>query len=377
MSSALVNGRLYRVPERPSVLICLDGSDPAYLEEPLPPLLASWKKNGTWLTAKCAMPSFTNPNNVSIVTGAPPALHGISGNHFYDPATKRDVQMTAREYLRAPTILEALSAQDVRVLSVTAKRKLIDLIAPGRGGRAFSAEENGCDVYSPEASYFVLDAGIRALEAREADLIYLSTTDYVQHKHAPGSREAVAFYRGIDERLARMDALGADILLTADHGMNDKTKPDGSPNVVYLGDRLPGAHVTLPITDPYVVHHGALGGCAMIHLDDLDREHARSALEGEPGVEHILSREEAAVELELPADRIGDLIVLAAKDAVLGKRADDHDLSHVARGLRSHGSLHEQTVPLIMNRRITVSRGPLIELRNWDALDLLLNSARA
>jgi hypothetical protein len=31
------------------------------------------------------MPSLTNPNIVSIVTGVPPRGHGISGNHMLDP----------------------------------------------------------------------------------------------------------------------------------------------------------------------------------------------------------------------------------------------------------------------------------------------------
>jgi phosphonoacetate hydrolase len=377
-----VNGRRYPRPRGPAVVICLDGCEPAYLDDALSagltPHLSRWKKDGTWRLARGAMPSFTNPNNVSIVTGAPPSVHGISGNHFYDEQTRTDVPMNARAHVRVETILEAFAREQVRVLSVTAKRKLVDLISPGGSGRAYSAEQAGVDVYSPEASYFVLDQGVNAIGRGEADLVYLSTTDYVQHKHPPGSEEARAFYRGIDQRLGRLDALGATVAVTADHGMNDKTRADGSPNVVYLASLLdgsiaPGAHVTLPITDPYVVHHGALGGCAMVYLGGVDRARARTILEDTEGVERVLSREEAAVELMLPADRIGDLVVLAEKHAVLGKRPEDHDLSHVERGLRSHGGMHETLVPLILNRRVEIARGR--ELHNYDVFELALTAA--
>jgi phosphonoacetate hydrolase len=330
------------------------------------------------------MPSFTNPNNVSIITGVPPSLHGITGNHFYDEDMKIDVAMNARAYIRVETILEAFSKARVRVLSVTAKKKLVDLISPDGSQRAYSAEQAGIDVYSAEASYFVLDQGVRAVERGEADLVYLSTTDYVQHKHPPGSEEARAFLDGIDQRLGRLDELGATVVVTADHGMNDKTREDGSPNVVYLASLLDGSvgagvHVTLPITDPYVVHHGALGGCAMVYLGIALRDRARRTLEGVEGVERVLSREEAARELCLPADRIGDLVVLACKNAVLGKRREEHDLSHVERGLRSHGSIHESHVPLILNRCATPSGGPdgfgSPVLYNYDAFELALTAA--
>ena len=132
-------------------------------------------------------------------------------------------------------------------------------------------------VYSAALSEFVFAAGLKLMETRRPDLMYLSTTDYVQHKFAPGSEGANAFYAMMDGYLGKLDAHGAVVALTADHGMNAKTRPDGQPNVIYLQDLLDDwigagrARVILPITDPYVVHHGALGSFATIYLDASDR----------------------------------------------------------------------------------------------------------
>lgn len=382
-------------PDAPArVAICLDGSDPAYFTDALDgmPALGRWRTTGTFTEAQAAVPTFTNPNNVSIVCGAPPSVHGISGNHFFDPSAGVDVPMNERRFLRGTTILEALSAAGVPVLVVTAKHKLVPLLDPGRPGIAFSAERPGelgralvpdvaSDVYSAAASLWVLDAGIAAIERGLARVVYLSTTDYVQHKHAPGSAQAQAFYAAIDARLARLDALGVIVGLTADHGMSDETRPDGSPNVVFVRPVLDAAlaeraHVTLPITDPYVVHHGALGGCVMVYVHDVDG--ARAVLEATPGIEAVVPRAEAARRFELPPDRIGDLVVFAAKGVVLGKSAGEHDLGPVARGLRSHGSLHERRVPFASNRPLDAALTPYARagtLANWHLFDQVLGRA--
>lgn len=393
-----VNGRWLAVPPVGGpgrVVVCLDGSDPSYLEDALAtgsmPTLASWRTSGAFASAHAVAPTFTNPNNVSIVCGAPPSTHGICGNHFFDPETGADVPMNERRYLRGTTILEALGAAGVSVLAVTAKHKLVRLLDPGPPGLACSAEEPGAlgrslvptlatDVYSAAASLWVLDAGLAALERGLARVVYLSTTDYVQHKHGPGSEAARALYAAIDARLARFDALGAIVGLTADHGMNDATRADGSPNVVFLRPLLAAlgdatVHVTLPITDPYVVHHGALGGCAMVYTRDV--EAALAALLAAPGIEAVLSRAEAARTLELPSDRIGDLVVFAAKGVVLGKSAEEHALGPVARGLRSHGGLHERDVPFVSNAPLgpaLAARAARGALANWDVFAHVLGS---
>jgi phosphonoacetate hydrolase len=208
--------------------------------------------------------------------------------------------------------------------------------------------------------------------------MYLSTTDYIQHKCAPGTEGANAFYGMMDKYLARLDALGATIALTADHGMNAKTKADGKPNVIYLQDVLDGwiganrSRVILPITDPYVVHHGALGSFATIYLDAGERELVRLRLAQMEGIEAALHNAEACKRFELPPERMGDLVVVSTRHVVLGTSHSRHDLSGLDAPLRSHGGLSEQTVPLLFNRVARIPEGR--RSRNFDILDIALNA---
>jgi phosphonoacetate hydrolase len=236
-------------------------------------------------------------------------------------------------------------------------------------------------VYSAELSEFVFAAGVKLLAARRPDLLYLSTTDYVQHKHAPGDAEANRFYAMFDRYLAELDAAGAVVAVTADHGMNGKVKLDATPNVIYLQDTLDrwlGAgrsRVILPITDPYVVHHGALGSFATVYLPADSAEFVGAKLAAMPGIEVVLPREAAASRFELPADRIGDLVVVAERSVVLGTSVSRHDLSQLELPLRSHGGISEQRVPLVLNRPIDGLDGNR-RWRNFDAFDLALNHAQ-
>jgi phosphonoacetate hydrolase len=219
------------------------------------------------------------------------------------------------------------------------------------------------------------------MRARSPDVMYLSTTDYVQHKHAPGSAEANAFYRMVDRYFAQLEDAGCAIAITADHGMNAKTRLDASPNVIYLQDVLDewlGAgrtRVILPITDPYVVHHGALGSYATVYLPaDLAGNALAARIAALRGIELVLTRPDAARRFELPADRMGDLVVIAERPVVIGGAAAKHDLSGLDAPLRSHGGLSEQQVPLVMNRRFA-GLDSNRRWRNFDAFDWVLNHA--
>ena len=401
-----VNARSYRWMSQPVVVVCVDVCEPAYLDAAVAagvaPTLARMMKSGANLRADCVIPSFTNPNNLSIVTGIPPSVHGICGNYFFDRELGAEVMMNDPKYLRAGTLLAAFADAGAKVAVVTAKDKLRLLLGNKMKGICFSSEksdqvtlaENGIadvldmvgmpvpSVYSAELSEFVFAAGVKLMESRRPDLMYLSTTDYVQHKAAPGSAAANAFYQMMDGYLAQLDALGATIVLTADHGMNDKHDSAGQPNVIYLQDVLDewygagAARVILPITDPYVVHHGALGSFATVYAPD-----AASAvawirrIEQLPGMEAVLSRTEAARRFELPPDRIGDIVVVSSQNTVIGTSKSRHDLSALEVPLRSHGGISEQRVPLISNRPMNgIASGR--RLRNFDAFDLALNHAQ-
>ena len=398
-----VNGRTYKWPDRPLVVVCVDGCEPDYVHRAAAsgavPWMASVLAGGTARLADAVVPTFTNPNNLSIVTGVPPSVHGICGNYFYDPDAGVEVMMNDPKYLRAETILATFARAGASLAVVTAKDKLRRLLGHGMRGVCFSSEkadettreEHGLQgalqfvgrplpaVYSADLSEFVFAAGVRLFESQRPDIMYLSTTDYVQHKHAPGTPEADAFYRMMDGYLARLDALGATIALTADHGMNAKTDAQGAPQVLYLQDQLDGwlgagrARVILPITDPYVVHHGALGSFATVYLPPrADVAGLGTRLGALPGIELVLDREQACARFELPPDRMGDLVVISERHAVLGTARSRHDLSGLDAPLRSHGGLTEQQVPLLLNRK-TAPPAPGARLRNFDAFDLALN----
>jgi phosphonoacetate hydrolase len=405
--SVEVNGRHYRRPERPVVVVCVDGSEPGYVECAVAagraPFFARILQQGTNRLADCVVPSFTNPNNLSIVTGVPPSRHGICGNYFYDRDADAEVMMNDPKFLRTGTIFQAFQAQGARIAIVTAKDKLRRLLGHGLAigpskAICFSSEladkvtlaEHGIEraleltgmplpgVYSAELSEFVFAAGVKLMQRDKPDLMYLSTTDYIQHKHAPGTPVANDFYAMMDRYLAQLDAMGAIIALTADHGMNAKHNAAGAPDVIYLQDLLDQwigqgrARVILPITDPYVVHHGALGSFATAYLPADKTSEVLARLRDLPGIEAAIDRNEAAKRFELPPDRLGDIVAVSTRHKVIGTSAAKHDLSGLTEPLRSHGGISEQSVPFLMNRPAELPR----RLRNFDIFDAAINHAR-
>ena len=407
-----LNGINYERPGKPLAVVCIDGGDPEYfqsgLRDQIIPNITRFMEEGFYQVAEGSMPSFTCPNNMSIVTGSEPEVHGISGNFYLDRETGEPVVMTGPELLRSRSIMSEFSRQGAKVVSITAKDKLrkqlqkeMDLSG---GSVSFSSqhadqctmEENGIenvlefvgqplpDMYSAQLSLFVLDAGIKLLEERRPDILYLSLTDFIQHAHAPGSEEANQFYRDMDERFGRLQELGALVALTADHGMGDKSAENGEPNVIWLQDVLDqqfssgSSQVICPITDAFVGHHGALGGFVRVYLEqDQDRLEVASAIESLEGVERVWIKEEAAKDLELPLDREGDLAVVADKRFVIGGRETDHDLSALkGKRLRTHGSLHEAKVPFILSEPLKESyqkRADERTLRSREIFEYALN----
>ncbi|WP_072690538.1 phosphonoacetate hydrolase [Rhodococcus marinonascens] len=423
-----VNGREYNVPDTPVVVICIDGSEPEYHLKAIeagrmPWLEAVLAEGGTYIPAHCAMPALTNPNNISIATGRPPKYHGISGNYIFDTETGEEVLMNDKKFLRIPTIFAVANEAGLDVAVVTAKDKLRRLLgaglveegpnldgapgmtAPSRRGICFSAEKadqatieaNGIgdvlsltgrplpEVYSADLSEFALAAGVKILETRTPDLMYLTLTDYIQHKNAPGTEVANAFYEMIDRYASELDALGAIVVITADHGMSAKSLPDGTPNVIFVEDEVKrilhelgtpseDVRVILPITDPYTVHHGALGSFASVYLPaGADVDAVSEALAGIDGIEAVHRRQEAADRYELPADRIGDLVVLAEKNTAVGRFAEWHDLTQLDAPLRSHGALGELNIPFVINRQleqpelVDTHLGSSARVHNYDA----------
>jgi phosphonoacetate hydrolase len=399
MSETVVaNGREYRTPDQPTVVFVVDGGDPRYFDDALgrglmPSLESMLASGGAYTVGRGCMPSLTNPNNLSIVTGVAPSLHGVPGNHYLDPGTREEVQLTDPSFLRAETIHAALLQAGASVLAVTAKDKLRRLLGSG-GVPSISAErahelslprlgiDDPCGlvakpnpgIYDWDLSAYAMELALAIHRRVRLDLAYVSLTDYVQHKQPPGAELADRFFSRFDALLDEFLREGFVVGITADHGMNAK------PRVIYLEDVLSAAgvdaaQVVLPITDPYVVHHGALGSFAWVHLPMQHRERAHETLAALGGVEEVYSREEAAVIFEHPVDRIGDLSITADAATALGKSRAKHDLSGLGEGLRSHGGRHEQRVPVIVSRPL---RSPYAErhtagVASADMHDLVLN----
>ena len=404
-----VNGRTYAKPRRPTVVVCLDGCDPRYLDvgnaSEVFPNISRMMREGFFALADAAMPTFTNPNNVSIVTGAPPALHGISGNYYLDRKTGEEIMIVDASPMRATTILAEMSRGGVRVAAITAKDKLRKMLGHRmEGGICFSSEkaahatraENGIDnvealvgrpspdMYSPDLSLFVLNAGIKLLEQGRADLFYLSLSDLVQHAHGPGEREADAFHNAVDAKVGRLASLGAVVGLIADHGMNDKTNADGTPRVVFLEEELnhrfgaDAVRVICPITDPFVKHHGALGSFVRVYLrKPLELAAVMDAAAALPGIALVLDGKSAAGRYEMPLDREGDFVAIGDTHAVIGASRAEHDLTGLhGHRLRSHGGLSEQVVPFIVSHPVNEKYRNLERtrrLRNFDIFDFALN----
>ncbi|MBN9439290.1 phosphonoacetate hydrolase [Bosea sp. (in: a-proteobacteria)] len=403
-----VNGRSYRKPIVPTVVICFDGCDPRYiahgLEANLLPNISRVISQGFYAIADAAMPTFTNPNNMSIVAGAPPKVHGIAGNYYLDRATGKEVMITDASLVASGTILAALADAGARVAAITAKDKLRKMLGSGLKGICFSSEradeatlaENGIenvealvgrkvpDMYSPDLSLFVLDAGIKLLEAGRADLLYLSLSDMVQHAAAPGDALADQFNRDVDQRVGRLLELGAVVGIVADHGMTDKSGPDGRPQVVYLETLLNqqfgagSARVICPITDPFVKHHGALGSFVRVYATgDTPADVLMDAAARIPGVGLVLDGVSAAGRFEMPLEREGDFVAIGDTHTVIGSRPDEHDLSGLnGHKLRSHGGLSEQPVPFMLSRPLNAeyrARVGAQRLRNFDIFDFALN----
>ena len=354
------------------------------------------------------MPAFTCPNNMSIITGVPVSQHGISGNYYLDTKTWEPVVMTDPKLLMAQTILSGFADAGARVVSITAKDKLrrqlqkdLDLT---RGNISFSAEfadqctieENGIDnvltyvgepqpgKYSAALSLFVLQAGLKLLRDRRPEVMYLSLTDFVQHRYAPEAPEALAFYQKLDALFGLLAAEDINLGLTADHGMSDMSLDNLEPHVLWLQDILDAkfgkgeAVVICPITDAFVAHHGALGGLVRVwSKGSISTAQLIETISALPEVDIAVDKERAVRMFELYPDREADVVVLAKEHVCIGTSRSKHDLKGLSgHRLRSHGSLHEMEVPFILNRPLNDAykeRAAAEALRNRHIFDYLIN----
>jgi phosphonoacetate hydrolase len=366
--------RAVDTPQRAIIVIC-DGFGLEYFDRGPMPTLRAWAAEGVFARAQAVMPSVTNCNNASICCGAWPSRHGIIGNSFFDPETGTEEYMEDAKLLLAPTIFERARAQGVHSALLSAKKKTIRLLNKGTD-IALTAEDPDRDwegrlgkappIYSREINYWLSSAALDILRNRpEIGLLYIHTTDYPMHMWPPEAPESQEHLSRLDELLAELAAAAPDaaVFLTADHGMNFKSRCWDLEKA--LQER--GAPVRIAISaerDKYLAHHKGMGGTAWVHLQTPHDEARAGALLRElEGVERVLTRAEAAAEFNLMASRLGDLVVIGDRDTVFGNL--DAAMEILPKGFRTHGSPHEMNVSVIIHNAPSAPRADYF-LRNLD-----------
>ncbi len=336
-----------------AIVICLDGCDPAYLTNSLTPNLDVMAARGYTATGLGAVPSVTNVNHVSILTGVFPEEHGIASNYWYDPATGQGEYVEDARYLRRPTAFRQLRERGFRTALIVTKQKLLRLLDSGAdvavaveapSPEVIAAVGPAQPIYSADIDYYTFDALAWALRQHRPDFAYATTTDYIFHMHGPEEAPAQQHMARMDQQLGRIAEEFPEyaIYLTADHGMAAKSYAI-NPVLVLAGSGIRSVFVP-PIKDRYELHHGNMGGVGYLYVGEGQREAAATALLAVPGVERVLTRQEAVAEYRLPGDRIGDLLLLADTRTVFGELPE----ATQAVKLRSHGSPHERTVPILV-----------------------------
>ena len=344
-----------------TVLITIDGLDPEYLDVCDAPNLREMAKRGFHVTGKCMMPSVTNVNNVSVVTGKYPTEHGISSNYRLVRETGEDIYMESGEYILSETFFQRATRMGATSILSTSKDKLRTLLSEG-ASTAISSEQapqwaveavgEPPPIYSLDVNGWTIRAATEAMKRSPADIVYISTTDFAMHTYAPDEPESQRHITILDDAIGDLVEAHPNVtlLLTADHGMSPKSR------MIVLDDVFSqhgiSAQAVPIIKDRYVVHHNNLGGCMFIYMDasHADRlDEAAEVLRETTGVERVYTRAEAVEELRLNYDRIGDLVVTGDSETVFGPKelSDSWNDTGAGSGLRSHASAYEQDVPII------------------------------
>ena len=339
-----------------TILVMVDGLDPEYLDTCPAPNLRELARQGFLVEARGMTPSVTNVNNTSMVTAAYPSVHGITSNYWLNPETGEETYMESGQFIQAETIFRRAAQVGARSLLATSKDKLRNLL--GDDPDLSLSSERPPDwvvdavgaappVYSLEVNGWVMDAARHILAGEHYDLVYLATTDYAMHTYAPEQPQSATHLALLDAAIGRLvDGLDCRILITADHGMSAKSR------MLHLPDELAkhgiAARAVPIIKDRYTVHHSNLGGCIYLYLEQPAAsstilEEALGVLRQVDGVDEALPREEAAARYNLMPHRIGDIMALGAPDVVFGDPAE----VTMPPNLRSHGSCHEDRVPII------------------------------
>jgi phosphonoacetate hydrolase len=369
---------LLQRPQRVVVLM-VDGLGPDYITASHMPVLSSWQTKGISKTVGGVMPSVTNANNTSICCGAWPERHGITANFYLDEATGREEYMESAELVLAPTLFERAKSAGVNSALLSSKKKTISLLPRGTT-IAMSAETPtpewtqrlgpAPDIYSAGINHWLLKAGLWILRQQpDIRLLYIHTTDYPMHMWPPEAERSRRHLAGLDGLLGELAAAAPDaaILLTADHGMHHKSRCwDLMKACAARGLELRSA--LSAEQDKYLKHHSGYGGTAWVYLKSSRDSDSVASIIGElPGVEAVLTRNEAARRFRLMPSRIGELVVLGDATTVFGRL--ESEMVNLPAEYRSHGGLAEAKVPLIVFNAAHAPAGEFfqhnVDLARW------------
>ncbi|MHB8066554.1 MAG: alkaline phosphatase family protein [Desulfobaccales bacterium] len=340
-------------------VVCMyDGFGMDYFEMSPLPVMKRLGREGLVKRGRAVFPTLTNANNISICCAAWPAEHGVTTNCYFDEAAGKARFLEDADFILAPTIFQRFRQQGVRSALLTCKAKTLKLVG-GHADLAVAAEEPSPEVvqrygppppmYSAEVNYWLWEIALDLLQSHpDFGLIYVHTTDYPMHMWAPEESCSLDHLARLDDLLgaARDIAPDAMFLITADHGMNPKKRClDLRKTCATAGLQLRFA--VSPVADRLLRHHRGFGGVSYVYVHAAgDLHQVQAFLADLPGVDDALSRPEAARRFHLLPARIGDLVILAAKDTVFGDLAGPDE--ELAAGYRNHGSLYEEDIPLIL-----------------------------
>jgi phosphonoacetate hydrolase len=354
----LSSGQAQQSSSQRTVVIMFDGFGPDYLAESRMPVLGQWKRDGLYKPVTGLMPSVTNINNASICCGVWPEVHGITGNSYFDEKRGVEDYMESVDLLLAPTLFQRAAKHGVKSALLSSKAKTVTFLLRG-AEIVLTAEEPTPEwvqrlgpapsIYSSEINYWLLQAAIYVLRNRpDIGCLYVHTTDYPMHMWAPEKPESKEHLERLDELFgwAMKAAPDAAFLVTADHGMNAKTRCYDLEKVCARRG-VPLRKAFSAGRDRYVKHNRGCSGAAYIYLKSArDADKVREIVAELKGCERVLTRAAAAREYRLMPSRIGDLVAWGDKDTLFGEM--DSEQENFSGDLRSHGSEHETDIPLFV-----------------------------
>jgi arylsulfatase A-like enzyme len=378
-------------PVRPHVyLVVVDGLGADQLDPALMPRLAAMATRAGAIRseARAAMPTRTNPNHVTLLTGLLPESHGVVGNGYWDRRARTAKGLDDAASVEAETLFTVAETTRPALVTMAAfsKAKIGHLFL------AASGRQHAPDViWVPEAvaaGHVVgvasdgetMDAFLAATADREPDLAAINLSEVDRTAHAQGPATTADARRHADAAIGRLiddlDARGrwsrSVVIVTADHGFDDVAPSEARPHPsIVLSERFAAAGVT-------GVRSVGDGGLAHVYAEAIapnaTRAGAAAVVLGwaaavawrEPGVAEVLSRlpvrgvpllADVHPDWGLAHERAGDLLLVANPGYAFVDATDT--TSPTFRG--NHGSPREMRVPLVIAGGALATSAPTLD----------------